>query len=171
MSLITERLMIRKFKEEDWPSVYAYASDAETMHYMPEGVLTEQETKDFIRKNRGEKAQNFAVALKKEKTVIGHIVFHPYFGEHTYEIGWAFNAHYQNKGYAFEAASAVLAYGFEKLNLHRIIATCQPENVSSYRLMEKIGMRREGHFKKCIPQGNQWWDEYFYAILEEEWKT
>jgi len=35
--------------------------------------------------------------------------------------------------------------------------------------MEKIGMRREGLFKKCIPQGEEWWDEYYYAILEEEW--
>ena len=51
------------------------------------------------------------------------------------------------------------------MNVHRIIATCQPENIPSYRVMEKIGMRREGFFKKCIPKGNVWWDEYYYAIL------
>ena len=75
---------------------------------------------------------------------------------------------FHNKGFASEAALAVLKFGFEKMRLHRIIATCQPENTPSYRVMEKIGMRREGYFKKCIPHGNEWWDEYYYAILREE---
>ena len=53
---------------------------------------------------------------------------------------------------------------------HRVIATCQPENPASYRVMEKIGMHREGHFRKFIYRGeNLWWDELFYAILDEEW--
>lgn len=53
-----------------------------------------------------------------------------------------FNPKYQNRGYASEAARAILEYGFKEMNLHRIIATCQPENIPSYRVMEKIGMRR-----------------------------
>lgn len=104
------------------------------------------------------------MVLRDTNTLIGHIVFHKYFGEHTYEIGWVFNQKYHSKGYASEAARAILKYGFEEMNLHRIIATCQPQNKPSYRVMEKIGMRREGYFK------NEWWDEYYYAILEEEWK-
>ncbi|MEQ3595549.1 GNAT family protein, partial [Bacillus albus] len=103
-----------------------------------------------------------------ENILIGHIVFHKYFGEHTFEIGWVFNPKYFNKGYASEAAQATLKYGFKEMKLHRIIATCQPQNTPSYRLMERIGMRREGYFRKCIPHGNEWWDEYYYAILEEE---
>jgi len=56
------------------------------------------------------------------------------------------------------------------LHLHRIIATCQPQNVASWRVMEKLGMRREAHFRKCLRRPeNQWWDEYFYALLDEEW--
>lgn len=116
----------------------------------------------------GENAKNFPVILIGENILVGHIVFHKYFGEHTYEIGWVFNPKYFNKGYASEAAQATLKYGFKEMKLHRIIATCQPENTPSYRVMEKIGMRREGYFKKCIPHGNEWWDEYYYAILEEE---
>ena len=65
---------------------------------------------------------------------------------------------------------ALLKHGFESLHLHRIIATCQPENAPSYRVMEKLGMRREGHFRQCFYRGeDHWWDEYFYAILEDEW--
>lgn len=171
MNLSTERLIIRDFEEEDWKEVYKYTSQQTVMEYMPEGVLTKEETKKFIRENIGESAKKFPVILAGKKTLIGHMEFFKYFGEHSYEIGWVFNPDYYNKGYASEAALALLKYGFEELELHRIVATCQPENVPSYRVMEKIGMRREGYFKKCIPHGDGWWDEYSYGILEEEWKN
>jgi RimJ/RimL family protein N-acetyltransferase len=170
MHIKTKRLLIRKFKFKDWQAVYEYTSEVNVMKYIPEGVFTKEDVKEFINKNIGDTAEKFAVVLIDENIVIGHIVFLKYFGEHTYEIGWEFNPKYYNRGYTSEAAQAILKFGFEKMKLHRIIATCQPENIPSYRVMEKIGMRREGYFKKCIPKGNEWWDEYYYAILEEEWK-
>ncbi|EOO25018.1 ribosomal-protein-serine acetyltransferase [Bacillus cereus BAG1X2-3] len=168
MFIKTERLLIRKFEFKDWEAVDEYTSDSNVMKYIPEGVFTEEDTRNFVNKNMGENAKNFPVLLIDENILIGHIVFHKYFGEHTYEIGWIFNPQYYNKGYASEAAQATLKYGFKEMGLHRIIATCQPQNTPSYRLMDKIGMRREGYFRKCIPHGNEWWDEYYYAILEEE---
>ncbi|KXY73615.1 MULTISPECIES: GNAT family N-acetyltransferase [Bacillus] len=168
MFIEAERLLIRKFEFKDWEAVHEYTSDSNVMKYIPEGVFTEEDTRNFVYKNMGENAKNFPVIQIDENILIGHIVFHKYFGEHTYEIGWVFNPKYFNKGYASEAAKAILKYGFKEMKLHRIIATCQPENTPSYRVMEKIGMRREGYFKKCIPHGNEWWDEYYYAILEEE---
>ncbi|MBU8771755.1 GNAT family N-acetyltransferase [Cytobacillus oceanisediminis] len=168
MELKTERLIIRKFKSEDWQAVYEYTSNPEVMKYIPGGIFTEEAAKEFICENT-EKAEHFPVLLKNGDVLIGHLAFHKYFGDHTYEIGWVFNPKFYNKGYATEAAYAALKYGFEELGLHRIIATCQPENPPSYRVMEKIGMRREGCFKKCIPHGDEWWDEYYYAILKEEW--
>lgn len=170
MNIKTKRLLIREFEFKDWQDVYEYTSDTNVMKYIPEEVFTEEDAKEFVGKNIGHNAEKFPVVKIDEDILIGHIVFCKYFGEHTYEIGWVFNPKYYNKGYASEAAQAILAYGFEKMNLHRIIATCQPENIPSYRVMEKIGMRREGLFKKCIPKGKVWWDEYYYAILEEEWK-
>ena len=171
MNLTTERLFIRKFMHDDWQSVHEYTSDANVMKYIPEGVFTEEDAKKFVMDNSGENAKYFPILLRKNQALIGHIVFHKYFGEHTYEIGWVFNPKYYNKGYASEAAHSILKYGFETMKLHRVIATCQPENIPSYRVMEKIGMRREGLFKKCIPNGDEWWDEYFYAILDEEWPS
>lgn len=171
MYVRTDRLIIRNFEQKDLPAVLEYTSKKGVMKYIPEGVFDEEAAKVFINKNIGEQAQNFPVLLETHGQLIGHIVFHPYFGEHTYEIGWVFNPIFHNQGYASEAALAMLKYGFEKMNLHRIIATCQPENVPSYRVMEKIGMRREGFFKKCIPNENGWWDEYYYAILQEEWNS
>ncbi|HDR3652438.1 TPA: GNAT family N-acetyltransferase [Bacillus anthracis] len=168
MFIEAERLLIRKFEFKDWEAVHEYTSDSNVMKYIPEGVFTEEDTRNFVNKNMGENAKNFPVILIDENILIGHIVFHKYFGDHTYEIGWIFNPKYYNKGYASEAAQATLKYGFKEMKLHRIIATCQPENTASYRLMDKIGMRREGYFRKCIPHENEWWGEYYYAILEEE---
>ncbi|MEB9909124.1 GNAT family N-acetyltransferase [Bacillus anthracis] len=168
MFIEAERLLIRKFEFKDWEAVHEYTSDSNVMKYIPERVFIEEDTRNFVNKNMGENAKNFPVILIDENILIGHIVFHKYFGEHTYEMGWVFNPKYFNKGYASEAAQATLKYGFKEMKLHRIMATCQPENTPSYRVMEKIGMRREGYFRKCIPHGNEWWDEYYYAILEEE---
>ncbi|MFF2752453.1 GNAT family N-acetyltransferase [Psychrobacillus sp. NPDC058041] len=170
MYIETGRVLIRKFELKDWQAVHEYTSDINVMKYLSEGAFSEKDVVEFINKNIFENAEKFPVVLKDENILIGHIAFHKWSGEHTYEIGWVFNPKYYNRGYATEAAYAVMKYGFEKMKLHRIIATCQPENTPSFRIMEKIGMRKEGYFKKCIPMGNQWWDEYFYAILEEEWK-
>lgn len=170
MYINTERLLIRNFEPDDWRDVYEYTSNEHVMKYIPEGLFSEKDAKGFVSHNIGEKAEKFPVVLREGNIIIGHIAFHKYFGEHTYEIGWVFNPKYYNKGYASEAARSILKYGFEEMGLHRIIATCQPQNVPSYRVMEKIGMRREGYFKKCIPHGTEWWDEYYYAILKEEWR-
>ncbi|MGV2685913.1 GNAT family N-acetyltransferase, partial [Clostridium perfringens] len=144
MDIVTERLVIREFEPDDWQDVLQYTSDPVVMHYMPEPVHTEETVKQFLEQNKGEKAHHYAVMLHEDQHVIGHMVFHPWFGEHTYEIGWVFNSTYHRRGFATEAARALLQHGFEVLGLHRIIATCQPENTPSYRVMEKLGMRREG---------------------------
>ncbi|MGI8314796.1 GNAT family N-acetyltransferase [Halobacillus mangrovi] len=171
MDLNTERLWIRKFKPTDWRAVYSYTSDREVMRFLPEGVHTEKDSKAFVNQNCDGVAKHFPVITLENNQLIGHMTFHKYFGDHTYEIGWVFHRDHHNKGYASEAAQALLKYGFETIQLHRIIATCQPENYSSHRVMEKIGMRKEGFFKKCIPMEEGWWDEFYYAILEEEYST
>jgi [ribosomal protein S5]-alanine N-acetyltransferase len=166
----TQRLRIRSFQPNDWQAVYDYTSDPAVMMYIPEGPFTPEQAKAFVAENMGEQARAVTVLLKTADMLVGHMVFHPWFAPRTYEIGWVFNGAYHGQGYATEAAMALLQYGFERLHLHRIIATSQPENVASWRVMEKLGMRREAHFRKCIRRpDNGWLDEYFYALLEEEW--
>jgi [ribosomal protein S5]-alanine N-acetyltransferase len=166
----TERLRIRHFTTADWQAVHAYTSDPSVMTYVPEGVMTEEQTKQFIAGTMTEEARTYAVALRAEDRLIGHVGFHPWFAPRIYEIGWVVHPRYQGQGYATEAAAALLRYGFESLSVHRVIATCQPENTPSWRVMEKLGMQREGHLRKCIYRDETtWWDEYFYALLEEEW--
>jgi ribosomal-protein-alanine N-acetyltransferase len=166
----TQRLRIRSFQRNDWQAVYDYMSDPAVMMYIPEGSFSLEQAEAFVADNMGEQAHFVAVLLKTDYMLVGHMQFHSWFAPQTYEIGWVFNRAYHGHGYATEAALALLQYGFEALHLHRIIATCQPQNVASWRVMEKLGMRREAHFRKCIRRAdNRWWDEYFYALLEEEW--
>ena len=166
----TKHLRMRRFVPEDWPAVHAYASDAETMTYIPEGPQTEEQARAFVAENAGVEARAVALVRREDDRLMGHMLFHPWFAPRTHEIGWVLHRDYHGRGYATEAARALLGYGFETLGLHRVIATCQPENVASWRVMEKIGMRREAHFRKCIQRDEAtWWDEFFYALLEEEW--
>jgi [ribosomal protein S5]-alanine N-acetyltransferase len=166
----TQRLRIRSFQRNDWQALYDYTSDSALMVYIPEGPFSPEQAKAFVADNMGEQVRALAVLLKRADILIGHMDFHPWFAPQTYEIGCVFNRAYHGQGYATEAAVALLKYGFEVLRLHRIIATSQPENVASWRVMQKLGMRREAHFRKCIrSQEDRWWDEYVYALLEEEW--
>lgn len=110
------------------------------MKYIPEGVFTEEDTRNFVNENIGKNAKNFPVVLIDENILMGQIVFHKYFGEHTYEIGCVFNPKYFNKRYAFCAAQATLKYGFKDMKLHRIIATCSWDPFCSEYL-------KKSHFK------------------------
>lgn len=168
-TLETDLLYIRSFNQNDLESVHSYMSDPNIIEHLPEIVFSMSDTKEFIDKNMGEEAKNFALVLKDDERLIGHMIFHKWFAPDTLEIGWVINSLFQAKGYASQAAYRLLEYGFNSLASHRIIATCQPENVASWKIMEKIGMRKEGHFKKCIFRRGKWIDELFYAILSEEW--
>ena len=76
---------------------------------------------------------------------------------------------YQGQGFATEAVSCLLNYAFLTFDLHRIIAITDCENEASVALLERLGMRREGHFLKNVWFKGKWGDEYLYAILKEEW--
>jgi RimJ/RimL family protein N-acetyltransferase len=116
-----------------------------------------------------------AVCLKESNKLIGNL----YFAEqefNTWELGYVFNHNYQGLGYATEGAMAVLREAFDNMDARRVIAMCNPKNNASWRLLERLGMRREGHllkniyFKKDQYGDPIWQDTYEYAILDEEWR-
>lgn len=166
----TKRLLLRPIATDDWAAVHGYMSDREVTAFLPEGVLDEAACQAFVAKNAGDDADAIAVVEQDTGAFIGHMPFHPWFGPRTHEIGWVLGRPYQGRGYATEAAGALMAHAFETLACHRVIATCQPENPASWRVMEKLGMRREAHFRSALFRGgDEWWDEYFYALLAEEY--
>jgi RimJ/RimL family protein N-acetyltransferase len=87
------------------------------------------------------------------------------------ELGWSLRPEESGKGYATEAVEAVLRICFDELGLRRVVAGCFTGNTASYRLMERVGMRREGHsVKHALHPSGEWLDGYTYALLAEEWR-
>ena len=86
------------------------------------------------------------------------------------DIGYEFSPDYWRQGYATEAASEIIRFGFEELELHRIWSWCIAENNGSWRVMEKLGMQREGLLRENEYFKGRWWDTLMYAILEDEWR-
>ena len=166
----TARLRMRGINPNDWQAIFAYMSDSRVTAFLPEGQLDEAAARAFALEHAGNDRKAVAVVEKASGQMIGHMPFHLWFAPETYEIGWAFSHAHQGKGYATEAGRALVAYAFETLGAHRIIATCQPQNVASWCVAEKLGLRREGHFRACLYRApGIWWDEYFYALLAEEY--
>ncbi len=87
------------------------------------------------------------------------------------EIGFAFNPEFSGRGFATIAVNAALGFGFARLNLHRIMAAVDVRNEPSWRLMERVGMRREAHFVHDNLVDEEWIDDYVYALLDHEWQT
>jgi RimJ/RimL family protein N-acetyltransferase len=86
-------------------------------------------------------------------------------------VGWLLAWKYQGQGLATEAVRALVTAGFRELGLHRISARTGEDNVRSWRLMERLGMRREAHFRESHEVKGEWRDEFVYAVLADEWSV
>jgi len=85
------------------------------------------------------------------------------------EIGYSIHPDYWRQGYATEAAQCLLRFGFATLGLHRIIGQCDPRNTATARVLERIGMRYEGHLRETMLIRDGWRDSLIYNLLEQEW--
>lgn len=174
----TDRLIVRNFKPQDWKDLQEYVSYEEVVKYEEDWDTSDQECQNYA-KFFSQEDTFWAVELKENNKVIGHVYFNRTEPEHflTWDLGYIFSPLFSKKGYATEACNAILQYGFEKLGMHRVVAKCNPDNVASWKLLERLSMRKEGLCKKAVAikttvDGNPiWWDEYVYSMLEEEWKT
>ncbi len=177
MSLVTDRLVLREFEGLDWKEVHKYASDPEVVRYMEWGPNTEVETRAFIQRAIGYQQEHprrnheLAVVLKAGNPLIGGCGIHISNRDNREGwIGYCVNRNFWGEGYATEAARALLTFGFGQGGLHRIFATCDPANVASIRVLEKIGMLHEGRLRQHKLSKGRWRDSFLYAILEQDWK-
>ena len=178
-TLETERLILRKFEVSDFSAVHSYARNVDNTVYMIWGPNSEDHTRAFIgfAINKAEETScsnyQYAATMKETGKLIGAVNLA--LSNDDAEIGWILHRDYWKQGYGTEVGVEMLRFGFEELNLHRILAHCDAENVGSYRVMEKIGMRREGLFiegRQAHKQSDKKYsDELSYAILKDEWET
>ena len=173
MNLETPRLLIRRFTPDDWQDLYDYLSQEEVVRFEPYEVFTIDDCKLEAAKRAADECF-WAVCLKNCGKLIGNVYLSKLdYG--TWGLGFVFNANYQGFGYATEAAQTVVDNAFKNGDAHRVAAMCNPQNEPSWRLLERLGMRREGHLLKNIyfksdHDGSPiWQDTYEYAILNSEW--
>lgn len=85
------------------------------------------------------------------------------------EVGFTLASDQQGKGYGTEALEAFLGYAFEAFGLHRVVAVTDALNAPAAAMLERVGLRREGHFHENIFFKGAWGSEFLFAVLEREW--
>lgn len=164
----TDRLTIRRFQPGDWHALHAYLSDPEVVRFEPYSPFTEAASRYEAIARAGNSAF-WAVCLKDGGQLIGNLYLDRR-DDMAYELGYVFSREAWGHGYASEAARALVTKAFSE-GAHRVFAQCNPENLASWKLLERLGMRREAHFKANVQFSKNagWQDTYVYAILESEW--
>lgn len=171
--LETERLRLRNFREGDAEGLFAYLQAPVASCFLS---LTQKDL-DAARaeaRARSKDDAQIAVCLKDTDALIGDLFAHP--EEDTVSVGWNFNPAVAGQGYAVEAAQALFAHLFDAAGARRLYAYVEDHNLSSQRLCERLGMRREGLFLEYISFRNDaegqpvYENTLQYALLRREWQ-
>ena len=175
MELSNERLVLREIIESDWIGVHKYASQEIVCRYQPWGPNTEEESQYFvnqvIKDSRQEPRERFVFAIVYKEKMIGAGEFN--IRDHTNRVGeiaYIVNPDYWGKGIATEVANLLVEFGIEDLKLHRIYATCDPRNIGSSKVLEKVGMVKEGKIREDLLIKDGWRDSLLFSVLEHEWR-
>ena len=169
----TERLLLRKPRMDDAHVIFeTYAQDPEVTRYLvwkPHKNL--QETEQFLLACgelwRTRKDFAYAITLKEDDKLIGMFGLHPL--KLKIEVGYALARPYWGKGYMTEVLRAIIGWAFAQPDIFRVQAICDVENFGSARVMEKVGMVREGLLRRYVLHPNisdEPRDVYMYAVVK-----
>jgi RimJ/RimL family protein N-acetyltransferase len=175
--LTGEHITLRRFRRADLAPFVAYRSDPDVARYQSwDAPYPAASGARLIRAMQRQHPDTpgvwfqFAVTLRSSGELIGDC------GSKTYAddprqagIGYTIAPAHQGCGYGTETVRTLLRYLFEARGKHRVTASCDPRNTASIRLLERVGMRREGHLRESIWFGGEWADDLLFAMLDHEW--
>jgi RimJ/RimL family protein N-acetyltransferase len=168
----TARLLLREHREEDFDDIHAYAAIPEVSCFMVWGPNTLEDTRKYLDLQIAQQQQwprdHVGLIIERDGVAIGSIRMDLQ-GDETADLGYTLHRDHWRQGLATEASAAILQVAFGILGLHRVWATSDVENTGSFRVMEKLGMRREAQFRQDTLVRGAWRDNYLYAILADEW--
>jgi len=176
----TERLVLRTVALDDLDAL-RYYTDPEVCRYLPfpaadEEALAQRVKNMAARVAPSEPDDVLALAAVHDGTLVGDLMLRlrTRADDRTppavAEIGWAFAPSYAGRGFATEAATALVGLAFGHYPLHRLVAHLDPRNVRSAAVCERLGMTREAHLRKDWPEADgTWTDDVIYGLLREEW--
>lgn len=176
-NLIGSRIYLREFEFSDWIDLHAYASQEIVCRFQPWGPNNEEQTQTFVNQviedSKKVPRTRFVFAIVEQNTekMIGAGEFNIRSSTNkSGEIAYIVHPDYWGKGIATEVAELLLKFSFNEFHLHRIYATCDPRNIGSSKVLEKIGMTLEGRLRDTLLIKDGWRDSLVFSILEYEWK-
>ena len=174
VELKTERLLLRPFRIGDVGDVFEYAKDPEWARYFINAVpqpYTMRDAEEFVARSLLTSWDTLPVfAIVYESAVVGGVHLDINQEDCVAALGYGLGRAYWGKGIVPEAVKAVIVWGFQKHDLAKIYATADPRNAQSLRVMEKVGLVREGFLRSHIKVRGERRDKVFYGILREEWE-
>lgn len=175
----TERLRLRPFTRGDVDAVFAYRSREDVCQFLFDEPMSRPTCAETVQLRVSqvalvEEGDKIVLAVERRESlgVIGEVSLiwrNEEFRQG--EIGYIFHPEVQGQGFATEASRTLLAFGFETVGLHRIYARCDARNVASAKVMARLGMRQEAHFRQHAVVKGRWDEELIYAVLGAEWSA
>jgi RimJ/RimL family protein N-acetyltransferase len=175
--LPAERIALRRFTLADLTTFVTYRSDPDVARYqaweapypLADGESMISSLLEAHPDTAGEWFQ-YAMVLRSTNELIGDCASETNEQDpRLAEIGFTVRPEYQGRGYATEGARTLLSYLFLERAKHRVTARCDPRNAPSARVLERLGMHREGHLRESVWAKGEWADELCFAILDREW--
>lgn len=175
----TSRLRLRPFTRGDVDAVFAYRQREDVARYLFDEPMSRESCAEAVQARVGqigfEKEGDkifLAVERKEDLAMMGEVsLILRSLESRQAELGYILHPDFQGCGYATEASQALLELGFDGAGMHRIHARCDARNTASSKVMERLGMRREAHFREHILVKGAWDEELIYAMLEDEWRA
>ncbi|SDS00501.1 aminoglycoside 6'-N-acetyltransferase [Paraoerskovia marina] len=170
----TDRLLLRHVHEDDAPSLREIYGRDDVARYVPMAAWTAESTpvemaKRVARTGIDGPGTALALVMVLDGRVIGDVVLWP--TDDTLacgEIGWVLHPDAAGRGYATEAAQALLTIAFEEYSMYRVAAQLDPRNTASARLCVRLGMRQEAHLRQNWWCKGEWTDTAVYGMLAAE---
>ncbi|MCL3817047.1 GNAT family N-acetyltransferase [Aeromicrobium wangtongii] len=175
--LPTQRLVLRRFDVTDIPAIHAYRVQPQVTEWITGRAVSSES----LASRFGDGST--AVIAEHEGRLIGDLMVrvNDAYAQREVaagaagtqaELGWTFDPAFHGRGLATEAVGELLRICFEELGLRRVTAGCFTGNEASWRLMERLGMRREAHHvQDSLHRDHGWQDGYVYALLADEWRA
>jgi RimJ/RimL family protein N-acetyltransferase len=174
----TPRLLARSFDAADVDAFVAYRAEPDVARYQSWSDFTLERGKEFVESLRGATPGvpgewfQFALEGRSSGALVGDLALKLDADEpRQAEVGFTIAPGHQGKGYATEALEALLEYAFDSFSLHRVVAITDALNAPAAALLERVGLRREGHFIENVFFKGAWGSEFLFAVLEREWSA
>lgn len=174
----TERLNLRSFECSDFEALGAYHTLPGVQRYLVRRTRDAGDVsralatmRNHVSLQRPGDTLTLAMERKGDATLLGHVSLH--WSDATAgqaEITFVINPAYSGNGYCSEALEAVFELAFDHFRIHRIFARCDGRNHHSVKLLQKLGMRLEAHYREHALFQGEWDEELHFAILNREWR-